>query len=132
MMRHQDGEWAGYSYEWNDEQTDATLLDVGKTKELQSGQQWRYPTRGQCMRCHGEQSLRALGPEVVQLQKVKPTATGEGTTYLESWFDMGFFAPEYESVGELPGMDLPKLPDAFGDAPTEERARAYLCFQSTC
>src|SRR5450432_1378272 len=26
LMRHADGAWAGYSYEWNDGETDATLL----------------------------------------------------------------------------------------------------------
>lgn len=126
MMRHDDGEWAGYSYEWNEAQTDATLLDVGKTAELPNGQLWRYPTRGQCMRCHGEQSLRVLGPEVIQLQTPHPGATEAGMTYLESWVEAGFFAPEFESASDLPGMDLPALPDAFGSAPTEDRARAYL------
>ena len=47
-------------------------------------------------------------------------------TYLESWVEEGFFPPEFDSAADLPGMDLPALPDAFGSAPTEDRARAYL------
>ena len=30
LMRHEGGQWAGYSYEWNDSETEATLLDGGR------------------------------------------------------------------------------------------------------
>jgi len=126
LIRHEDGDWAGYSYEWNEEQTDALLLDVGKTKELPGGHLWRYPTRGQCMRCHGEQSLRALGPEVVQLQHPDPSAPDGHMTILEHWFEQGFFLPEFQTVDALPGQQLGALPDLNGDAPLEDRAKAYL------
>src|SRR5262249_45573016 len=42
FVRHTDGAWAGYSYEWNDEQTDATLLPDSKRKVV-GGQTWTYP-----------------------------------------------------------------------------------------
>ncbi|MGB0588376.1 MAG: PQQ-dependent sugar dehydrogenase [Myxococcota bacterium] len=126
LMRHEDGDWAGYSYEWNEAQTDATLLTVGKTKELADGHQWRYPTRGQCLRCHGEQSYRALGPEVVQLQHPDPSSPSGALTILERWFEQGFFVPEFESVDALPGMQLSPLPRLTSDASLEDRARAYL------
>ena len=31
FMRHPDGDWAGYTYEWNAQHTDATLVQGGKT-----------------------------------------------------------------------------------------------------
>ena len=31
FMRHPDGDWAGYTYEWNAQRTDATLVQGGKT-----------------------------------------------------------------------------------------------------
>ena len=39
MMHHNDKTWGGYTYEWNDEGTDATLLLGGKEKEI-DGQMW--------------------------------------------------------------------------------------------
>lgn len=43
FVRHDDGGWAGYTYEWNDAQTDATLLPASKTK-LVGSQTWYFPT----------------------------------------------------------------------------------------
>ena len=43
FMRHPDGIWAGYSYEWNAQQTDATLVRGGKQVTV-GGQTWIYPS----------------------------------------------------------------------------------------
>ena len=37
FMRHPDGEWAGYSYEWDAQETDATLVVGGKTAKRSTG-----------------------------------------------------------------------------------------------
>src|SRR5205823_6444908 len=68
LMRHSDGEWAGYSYEWNDAQTDATLLPAGKSRSL-SGQTWTFPSRSQCLECHTAAAGRSLGLELGQLNR---------------------------------------------------------------
>src|SRR5262249_19794562 len=52
FVRYDDGGWAGYSYEWNDDQSDAVLLDDAKTKDLGGGQTWSFPSRSQCLSCH--------------------------------------------------------------------------------
>ena len=59
LMRHPDGVWAGYTYEWNDAQTDATLLPAGKTKTV-GGQNWMFPSRDQCLLCHTVAAGRTL------------------------------------------------------------------------
>ena len=41
FMRHPDGGWAGYSYEWNVAQTDATLVTGGKVVDI-GGQDWLF------------------------------------------------------------------------------------------
>jgi len=41
FMHHSDGSWAGYSYQWNDAQTDATLVSGGATK-VWGAQTWIY------------------------------------------------------------------------------------------
>ena len=44
FMRHPDGDWAGYTYEWNAQRTNATLVQGGKTVTI-GGQSWIYPER---------------------------------------------------------------------------------------
>ncbi len=44
FMRHNDGNWAGYTYEWNAQQTDATRVVGGKTVQVGS-QTWEIPER---------------------------------------------------------------------------------------
>jgi mono/diheme cytochrome c family protein len=83
FMVRQQGEWAGYSYEWNDDQTDAELVaDAGKDRDFQvrsadlaadsSGVRtlaWRYPSRTECMVCHSAGSNFVLGLCTVQLNR---------------------------------------------------------------
>lgn len=66
FMRHPDGVWAGYSYEWNAQGTDATLVRGGKQVTI-GGQTWIYPSEGQCLQCHTQAAGRSLGPETKQL-----------------------------------------------------------------
>ena len=76
FMRHPDGVWAGYSYEWNAQQTDATLVRGGKQVTV-GAQTWIYPSEGQCMQCHTEAAGRSLGLETRQLAfNIKYPQTG--------------------------------------------------------
>ena len=81
FMLKEQGEWAGYSYEWNDEQTDALLVAAeGKDRDFAirttdlkkhaagvKTQQWHYPSRTECMVCHSRASNYVLGLCTVQL-----------------------------------------------------------------
>ncbi len=71
FARYGDGEWAGFSYEWNDAQTDATLLEDGKTKDLGGGRQWYFPSRAECFACHTRAAGFSLGLEARQLVGTK-------------------------------------------------------------
>lgn len=121
FMRHADGAWAGYSYEWNDAGTDATLLAGAKSKTV-NGQPWYYPSGAQCLQCHTAQAGRALGPELAQLNRPQHyPATGRTAQQLRTLEARGFF------TDALPAeADRPALPDPFGAAPLEPRARAWL------
>lgn len=71
LVHHTDG-WAGYTYEWNDAQTDATLIDEGKELHLtESGKtlSWPLPSRGQCLSCHNTSPGFLLGVKTAQLNK---------------------------------------------------------------
>lgn len=67
FVRYEDGGWAGYSYEWNDEQTDATLLATGKTKDVSGFGTWTFPSRGECFSCHTAAAGFTLGLEARQV-----------------------------------------------------------------
>jgi uncharacterized repeat protein (TIGR03806 family) len=70
FLTKQGGEWYGYSYEWNEDQTDAVLVDRGgKVREFDLGgrkQKWRYPSRAECMVCHSRAANFVLGLSTLQ------------------------------------------------------------------
>jgi len=81
FMLKEAGEWAGYSYEWNDDQTDAVLVAAeGKGRDFPirvaaagggavKTQHWRYPSRTECLVCHSRVSNFVLGLCTVQLNR---------------------------------------------------------------
>lgn len=66
FMRHPDGVWAGYTYQWNQLQTDARRVTNGGTADIGS-QTWIFPSEGQCMQCHTQSAGFVLGLETAQL-----------------------------------------------------------------
>lgn len=67
LVRHEDGGWGGYSYEWDASINDGVLLAEGKTRLLGDGV-WAYPSREDCFSCHSSAAGVALGPELDQLE----------------------------------------------------------------
>lgn len=123
FMHHDDGDWGGYSYEWNDAQTNATLLPAGKAKVI-GAQTWTFPSRSQCMQCHTEVAGRSIGPELAQLNsEFTYPATGITANQLETLEHIGMFAEPLDDIpANLPA--LPPLDDT--EASLEARARGYL------
>jgi uncharacterized repeat protein (TIGR03806 family) len=123
LMRHEDGEWAGYSYEWDAGGRDATLLLGEKTKAV-GGVTWTYPSRSQCLQCHTQAAGRVLGPETWQMNRdAFYPSTGRTANQLLTFEHVGLFA---EPLGAEP-ESLPALPDPWdAGEPLEERARSYL------
>jgi len=69
LLHHQQPHgWKGYSYEWNNTETDATLLTTAKDKDI-NGQIWHYPGRAECDGCHTSAAGFTLGPEIGQLNR---------------------------------------------------------------
>ena len=120
LIRHDDGEWAGYSYEWNDQGTDATLLNGAKSKTI-AGQEWAYPSPAQCMFCHTQAAGFVLGPETVQLNGLFTySASGETANQMKTHEAIGLFAEP------LPDQ-LPAVVNYMDPGePLGARARAYL------
>jgi len=120
MVRHDDGDWAGYTYAWNDTQTDAALLDGSLTRTFPGGS-WYYPSRAQCMECHTRAAGRSLGLETAQLNgAITYPATGRRANQLDTLEAIGAF------TAPLPAT-RPRLVDPSGtDGTLDDRARAYL------
>jgi glucose/arabinose dehydrogenase len=77
LLTQQEGEWFGYSYAWNDEQTEAFLVDgkgLDKPYPIQTAtgqrqQVWHYPSRAECMVCHSRAAEWVLGLQTLQMNK---------------------------------------------------------------
>lgn len=78
FLTKQQGEWVGYSYAWNDEQTDGQLVENdGRDHDFEirtadggvTKQAWRYPSRTECMVCHSRAANFVLGPTTLQMNK---------------------------------------------------------------
>ncbi|MFB6264029.1 MAG: sorbosone dehydrogenase family protein [Bradymonadaceae bacterium] len=124
FMRHPDGSWAGYSYDWNDQQTEATLVEGGKVAQVQ-GQKWVFPSRSDCLTCHTEAAGRTLGLKTAQLNgHVRYPSTNRRAHQVATLDHIGMFETSPLDGGGVGA--LPRMPDPFGDAPLERRARSYL------
>jgi uncharacterized repeat protein (TIGR03806 family) len=122
FMRHPDGVWAGYSYEWNAAQTDATLVRGGKQVTV-AGHQWIYPSEGQCLLCHTEAAGRSLGLETKQLAfNITYPQTNRDAHQLVTLNTIDALAsPIANPTDQVP------YPNPTGTSGTlGERARAYL------
>jgi uncharacterized repeat protein (TIGR03806 family) len=122
LMRHPDGTWAGYTYEWNAAQTEATRVRGGKTVNI-GGQDWIYPDEAECLQCHTAVAGVALGPETAQLNKdFTYPQTARTANQLRTLDAVGMFAAPIGDPAALPAMPDPM--DASADL--GDRARAYL------
>ena len=124
FMRHPDGDWAGYTYEWNAQGTDATLVQGGKTVAIGSPpQDWIFPSGNDCLVCHTAAAGFSLALEAGQLNHdLTYAATGRTANQLHTLDAIALFATP---LGE-PALQ-PAMPDPFdAAAPLADRARAYL------
>ncbi len=122
FMRHPDGIWAGYTYEWNESQTAATRVVGGKSRFI-NGQVWLYPSEQQCRQCHVFSAGNTLGLENLQLNRdITYPATGRKANQLDTLSSIGMFNSPLQ-----PSESIGRLADPVDSAkPLPMRARAYL------
>jgi len=123
FMRHPDGIWAGYTYRWNDAQSEATRLRGGTVISV-GGQSWSIPSEAQCLQCHTAGAGRSLGLEAAQLNgSITYPATGRSANQLTTLDEIGVFSPRLSPAA----AQQPALANPYGTAGTlDARARAYL------
>jgi uncharacterized repeat protein (TIGR03806 family) len=125
-----DQYWRGYTYVWNDEQTDADLLDekgADRLLKIKVGdrtveQNYRFPSRAECTLCHTNAAKFALGVSTMQMNR-DHNYDGVVANQLATLEHIGLFTKKLPSGPEK----LSKLAD-FNDAtlPVDVRARSYL------
>jgi len=124
LLTRQNGQWVGYSYRWNDRQTDATLVDAkGAEKEmLVDGQRqiWRFPSRADCMTCHSRAAEFVLGINDLQLNKMHDYGHVQDNQ-LRTLKHIGVF------TGSVPKSVTNALVDPYDTTQNlDARARSYL------
>lgn len=133
LLTRQQGEWVGYSYLWNDEQTDADLVEkAGRDVEYTIAdasadggvrrQSWHYPSRAECMVCHSRAAKYVLGITTHQLNRTFDYSSGR-RNQIEVFEELGLFDSEMHAGGDK----LPKLAGLDDESATlDARARSYL------
>jgi beta-glucanase (GH16 family) len=98
------GKWEGYSYAWNDEQTDAVLVGKeGSAREykvrdkhgMASKQAWAFPSRTDCMVCHSRAFNFVLGLSELQLNKDHDYGNGLVDNQLRVMEHLGLFSVKW-------------------------------------
>ena len=139
-----DTNWVGYGYQWDDAQTNATIIggladgsdidiramfNVTPTKgAAPQAINWIYPSRLDCITCHTAITPSGggtLGPETMQMNRI---VTGDTMNQIDKLAALGMFetppAKPYHAalVAPYPGQAGAPPPGATLD----QRARSYL------
>ncbi|MEO1837302.1 MAG: PQQ-dependent sugar dehydrogenase [Akkermansiaceae bacterium] len=119
-----DGRWQGYTYRWNEEGTDAVLVEAGGAEaelRFQSGlpHRWRFHSRAECMTCHTQKTNFAISVTTSQLDLVD----AGGVNQLDRLLADGYLA-QSPALRSLKGQPRPNPHDEV--LTLGLRARSYL------
>jgi len=131
VLLKQEGDWAGYSYVWNADQSDANLAPADGTQiELKTGN-WVVPARAECALCHARGANYVLGLSAAQLN-LEVAVQGNSVNQLAHWAALGLIRGEYQhfveaQVARTPSAALTRLVDPNDShAALEARVRSYF------
>jgi uncharacterized repeat protein (TIGR03806 family) len=115
LFKHTQG-WAGYTYKWNSNGTDASLISDSITENG-----WYYPSRTDCKSCHTTSAGHILGVRTRQLNKNFNYANATDNQ-LRSWNNIGLFST---NIGSNTSYEAYSAYDN-AQASIESKARSYL------
>ncbi len=126
ILTKQQGEWSGYTYEWNENQDEAVLVHTaGKDIQIRgapgSVQNWRIPARAECMSCHSRAASFVLGLTRLQTDRNHKYGAIEDNQ-LRTLKHIGLVSGSPASVDEQQKLVNPN--DLV--APLESRVKSYL------
>lgn len=129
VLLRQQGEWAGYSYRWNDEQNEAYLVPRQGAEAVAANVSpqtaplaWRFPSRSECMVCHSRAANFVLGFTEAQLNREHDYPHARDNQ-LRALAHIGLFAEDVPKFSQKPSP-LVDPQDTSHDL--EARARSYL------
>ncbi len=117
--------WRPRVYLWDDDQREAMRIDIGARIPLQwidadgvaQSEEYLVPNTNQCGNCHGAgDDMAPLGPRTRQLGGERPLGD-----QIDNMAALAMF-----SAPPPPAAQREIMPDPFGDAPLDLRARSYL------
>lgn len=122
MMRHSDGGWAGYSYVWLPDGSDAVWVRGGEVREVE-GEPWLFPSGAQCLACHTDVAGRTLGLELAQLAGEMAYPGGNRADQISTLQHIGVLPQALPSFRSLPRLD---------DTAALETDRAHAWLHTNC
>jgi putative heme-binding domain-containing protein len=127
-----DQYWHGYTYIWNDEQSDAILLEDPQGRDgvltirdpkAPGGKRqlsWHFPSRTECTVCHNTAAKYILGLQTLQVNRAHGTMA---TNQLQTFAQLGLFTKPLPS----PPEEMSRLVDyRDGAQDLDLRGRSYL------
>jgi uncharacterized repeat protein (TIGR03806 family) len=130
LLVHSDAyNWYGYSYQWNEAQTEATLVPDARVEvRFDAGADagvvdWHYPSRIDCADCHTQQAGGTLGPETKQMNRVVGGMNQIDRFQALSLFNASIPTP-YQTALVVPYAGRLGAPPPT--ATLDQRARSYL------
>lgn len=126
--------WRGYTYLWNEEQTDAALLEgprgLDRSYEIidadapggKRQQTWHFPSRAECSVCHNQAAKFVVGVHTLQMNKDHDYG-GVVDNQMRTLEHIGAFTTPLPDAPE----NLPRLADPADKSQDQDRrARSYL------
>jgi len=137
ILHYERGTWRPYTYLWNDEGTDAQLVDpTGASRPLRSpvpenagepskslDRTWHANAVNECKLCHNAGPKFVLGFTLEQLDRPPSNPFGDGPSQIDDLANSGVLANRMKLAAD----DPLRLVDPFDTSLSlEDRARSYL------
>lgn len=132
FLRNENG-WEGFTYLWNDDLSEAQLLDAALTRQYEirsKGEIWKqdyyFPSRADCLACHTAAAGHVLGMRTRQLPRKGRDGGELAVDQLRMLNDLGVFTRKLDDTSRYECYpDWPPRPTPTGEA-LKVAARAYL------
>jgi uncharacterized repeat protein (TIGR03806 family) len=138
ILLYDGAAWHAYTYEWNDDQSDAVLVDAAGAQHVYeiedasvSGghrrETWYFSSRAECLRCHNPSAGPPLAFNALQLDRDccysshSSSSTGRTDNQIRAFQHIDLLS---EANADAPAMKLTNPDDANADL--NERARSWL------
>ena len=125
FVRHDEQTWVGYSYQWDEAQTDATIVPDGRRAVMfNTGTRtvpWNYPSRTDCMKCHNPAGGSTIGPETRQMNRMVGGTNQIDTLKALNLFDKAPTAPYQAALVTPLAAGTPA-----DNAALDKEARSYM------